>query len=184
VGKQLTIKNILVIVVILLLVAQGFSWYQLGKTNQKIKDNQATMQQTLNDLDSAMQQTALSPIPEANRLYLAELNITVPLNPTTSSVRYNFSPGASGGSGDEVRLASTAMTDHTMHTKSCSDMVRLKIEAKPNVYSPEQPLYTTVQLADGRALQVYASTTHECQLAWQTVSPQDIAEAFKAASVY
>jgi|SRR5882672_577027 len=182
--KEFTFKNVMVAVVILLFAAQGVSWCLLSRANQKIQDSQLSNQLTLNELDQVAQQQALSPIPGANRLYLAGLNLTIPLNPTTSSIRYGFSSGAPGNDSGEVRLTSTFMTDHTVHTKSCSDMVRLKMESKPDAYSPEQPLYTTVKLADGRTLQVYASTTKECQLAWQVVSPQSIAEAFKAAATY
>ncbi len=182
--KLLTFKKILVAAVVLLAVAQVISWCQLNRANHKINDDRFASQLTLNELDNAMQQTALSPITGANRLYLAELNLTLPLNATTSSIRYTYNPGAQSTSTGEARLSSTLVTDHTPHVKSCSDMVRLKIEPKPNPYSPEQPLYTTVHLADGRTLQVYASTTKECQLAWQTVSPQSIAATFKSVATY
>jgi hypothetical protein len=181
--KQDIFKNILLAVVILLVAAQGVSWYCLHKANEKSEDAQVSAQTALRELDSATQQQALTPLPRANRLYLAELNLTVPLNPITSAVRYTVNSVQSSDD-NEVRLTSAYMTDHTVHVKSCSDMVRLKVEAKPNPYSPEQPLYATVQLVDGRVLQVYASTTKECQVAWQAVSPQTIAEVFKSALSY
>jgi hypothetical protein len=182
--KLLTFKNLVIAAIMLLVLAQGASWYMLNNANQKIQDTQSANQLTLNEIDRTTQQEALVPIPGTNRLYLAELNFTIPVNPTTSSIRYNFNVGTPGEDNGEARLTSTFMTDHSVHIKSCSDMVRLKMESKPNTYSPDQPLYATVTLADGRALQVYASTTKECQLAWQAVSPQNIAEAFKAASAY
>jgi hypothetical protein len=185
---HLTLKNILAVIVILLIAAQLTSWCVLHKQNsdlaQQLQSSRLSSQTIFNEVDWMAQQQAMPPIPGAKRLYLPELNLTVPLNPITSSVRYNFNQGIPGDDSSNVRLTSTFMTDHAMHTKSCSDMVRLKIESKADVYSPTQPLYATVTLADGRMLQVYTSTTKECQSAWRTVSPQSIAETFKDAASY
>ncbi len=135
-----------------------------------------------NELDYANQQLSLSVLPKENKLYLPELNLTVPFSQLNRSLRYTYEEGTTGN----VRISSANMTDHAMHVQSCSDMVRLRIEDKPDAYSPSQPLYATVALSDGRNLQVYASTTKDCQQAWlrSAVTPQAIAEQFKAAALY
>ena len=180
-----TPKKVMTGVVVLLLVAQGVTGFLLYKVNRKLDDTRAANQVTFNDLDSALQQQALVPLPGTDRLYLAELKLTVPNDAVTRTVRYNVDLGlpTENGPGD-IRLSSTSAVDHRGHIKSCSDMVRLKVEDTPDPYSPEQPLYATLHLADGRTVQLYASNTKECQTAWLAVSPQKIAEAFKAAQSY
>src|SRR6185503_19647321 len=116
------------------------------------------VQLVYNEIDGNNQSFSLSVLPKENKLYLAELNLTIPFNQMTRSVRY-YNEERNGN----IRISSSLMTDHTVHTQSCYDMVRLKIEATPDAYSPSQPLYATVNLADGRNLQIYASTTKECQ---------------------
>ena len=180
-----TLKNVLAVLVVVLLVAQGVTWTQLRQTKQDVKDLQGTKQLVLNELDGAIAQSTLAPIPGQKRLYLPELNISVPLNATTSSARYSYSSyGETASKSGDVRITTTSMTDHSMHVKSCADMVRLKIEAKPDAYSPEQPLYASVTLSDGRMLQIYASSTKECADAWRGMTPQTLAAPFKDARLY
>jgi|GEM_PF-3510460 len=143
-------------------------------------DSDAANQFTYNTIDTNNQLLSLSVLPGQNRLYVPELNLTVPLNLQTRALRYSFEEGTT----NNVRLTSALMTDHAVHTQSCSDMVRLKIEDKADAYSPSQPLYASVSLSDGRTLQIYASTTKECNQAWVNVSPQAIAEQFKSAAIY
>jgi hypothetical protein len=180
---KFTHSSMLAVIIIVLVIAQVASICWFSKENRDVRRQVQDARQEnallYNEIDSIAQQHALSPLPGVNRLYLAELNLTVPLTEMSRSVRYQWAP-ADG----DIRLTSAYMTDHETHIKSCADMVRLKIEPRPDVYSPEQPLYTTVMLADGRTLQVYASTTKECQASWQMVSPQEIAESFKDARSY
>lgn len=182
--KLLTLRNVFAAAIVFLLVAQGITWHLLGKARQDIRQSEVATRLVLNELDYTAQQSSLSAIPGTKRLYLPELNLTVPLNTTTSSVRYNFTEAANSNESGEARLSSAIMTDHITRVKSCSDMVRLKIETQPNVYSPDQPHYATVKLADGRTLQVYANTTKECESAWIMMSPQAIAKEFKEAASY
>lgn len=182
--KLLTLRNVFAAAIVFLLVAQGVTWHLLGKARQDIKQNEVATRLVLNELDNAVRQSSLSSIPGTKKLYLPELNITVPLNTTTSSVRYTFTEGANSGESGEARLSSAIMADHMTRVKSCSDMVRLKVEAQPDAYSPDQPHYAAVKLADGRTLQIYASTTKECESAWIMMSPQTIAKEFKEAASY
>ncbi len=182
--KYITFKCVVITVIVLLVAAQVVSGLFIRQANQKIKNAELSAQLMQNALDNAFLQQSLSPLPGKNRLYLAELNLSVPLDLTTTSLRYAYTLGDPTKQNGEVRVTSALITDHEEHVKSCSDMVRLKVEAKPNPYSPDQPLYTTVKLDDGRTLQVYACTTKECQFAWQPMSPQTIAETFKSAKTY
>lgn len=185
---KLTFRNIVVAAVIALFVIQLASLGLYVRVNYNLKrqigDNQLSTQLIYNEMDGASQALSLSVLPQTNRLYLPELNLTVPLNPLTRSLRYDPSQGLRGDGSGDIRITSADMTDHQMRVQSCGDMVRLKIEAKPNAYSPSQPLYATTTLNDGRKLQIYASSLKECQTAWQIVSPQKIAEEFKNAQSY
>jgi len=183
--SKLTYKNVLAVVVAVLLLVQVVTLFALTQPNrgldQRLKSVEKSSRLLYNELDWVNQQYSLSVLPDGSRLYLPELDITVPLNDTTRSVRYNFNQGLPGDGDGNIRISSSYMTNHDVHAISCSDMVRLKVEPKPDAYSPSQPLYATVALADGRMLQIYASTTKECQTAWQTISPQKIAAEFKNA---
>jgi len=182
-SKIFTTKNLVIVGFILLFALNGATLYMLSQSKQSDNDgddDKFATQMLYNEIDTAAQRQSLTPIPGTNRLYLADLNLTVPLSQTTSSVRYMYD----GTNGGEIRLSSTYMTDHAEHVQSCSDMVRLKVEPKPNAYSPGQPHYASVTLSDGRTLQIYASKIKECQSAWQAMSPQTIAESFKAAVLY
>ena len=182
--QNLTFKKAVIAGLAILLVLQ-IAAFALIMHNHKADtkaatDNAAATQLVYNDIDATSQGLSLSVLPKENRLYLPELNVTVPLNLLTRSLRYTYEEGTTGN----VRITSANMTDHAIHTQSCSDMVRLRVEAKPDAYGPSQPLYTTINLEDGRTLQVYASTIKECAFAWQAVSPQAIAEQFKAVKTY
>lgn len=185
---KLTFKNTVIAALIALLVIQFIIFAIVTRVNQNLKQQingrQLSSQLIYNGVDDVSQQQSLSVLPKENRLYLPELNLTIPLNPITRSLRYNFNEGSLDSGSGNIRLTSSYMTDHQNHRLSCSDMVRLKIENKPDAYSPEQPLYATVSLADERKLNIYASTTKDCRQAWLMITPQKIAEQFKDAQSY
>jgi hypothetical protein len=185
VKRYTTQKIILAALFIALIVAQGVTLGLLHQTNQDVQSLKDSNQIILNELDSTASLRELAAVPGQKRLYVPELNITLPLDETTSTMRYTYTTyGESTSKSGDARITTTMMTDHTTHVKSCSDMVRLKIEAKPDAYSPDQPVYASIKLADGRTLQVYASTAKECERAWLPLSPQALAEPFKQAQSY
>jgi hypothetical protein len=185
---KLTSRNLIIAGLVSLFLIQVVSIGLLAKanrdTNNQLKSEQSSKQLIYSDLDTSVQQLSPSVPADKNQLYIPELNIIFPMNQVTRSIRYNLNQGLPGDDSGNIRINSSYMTDHSMHIQSCADMVRLKIEAKPNAYSPDQPLYATVQLSDGRMLQIYASTTKDCQSAWQVVSPQKIAEELKNSQSY
>jgi hypothetical protein len=156
----------------------------IASTKHATQNLQFSDSLTYNEIDSHAQQYSLTVLPKENLLYMPELKITVPLNPITRSIQYNLNQGVPGDNSGDIRISSSYMTDHSLHVQSCADMVRLKIEATPNAYSPDQPLYATVGLADGRKLNIYASTTKDCTVAWQAISPQQISDEIKKAQSY
>jgi hypothetical protein len=186
--KKLSFNKTLIIIVVLLFAVEvitlGLMASYRSDTNKKLSDVTTRNDLLQGQIDSDGMQLPLSVLPGSDRLYLPELNITLPANDVTRYLRYNFLAGATRSQGDEVRLYSTLVIDHQMRIKSCLDMVRLKIEAAPNAYSPSQPHYATVKLSDGRTLQIYISKLAECNTVWQAVNPQQIADNFTHAQVY
>lgn len=182
---RLTSKNVLLLVVACLFIIQALTISYLVHSknylHKQLQDENFANQLLYNELDSVAQQHNLQALPGQNALYIEELNLVIPANEISRTIRVqNYSQATA----NEIRLSSSAMTDHSQHIQSCSDMVRLKIEPKPDAYSPDQPLYANVKLADNRTLQIYASTTKECQAAWREVSPQNIAAQFIGAKSY
>jgi len=176
-------KKMVIGAVAALFVLQLISFGLLARMHHAVNTKIDETKQLVNiDMDSVSQQLSLSVLPKENKLYLPELNLTVPFNQLNRSLRYTYEEGTT----NNVRITSAQMIDHGMHVQSCNDMVRLRIEDKPDAYSPSQPSYATVPLSDGRKLQVYASTTKECRQAWMmsAITPQAIAEQFKAATLY
>jgi len=179
---KLSFKKAIIAAIIVLAIAQVITLGLLSKINndlnKKTEDTNQSIQLAYNEIDSDSVQQTLAPIPGAQRLYMAEFNLTVELNETTRTMRYYEDTEGN------VRITSAYMFDHQMREQSCDDMVRLRIEPKPNAYSPSQPHYATVMLSDGRPLQIYASTLKECATAWRALTPQQLAEQFKGAQTY
>lgn len=162
----------------LLVVSQAVAFILIGWKAPK-DDTPSDTQLIYNEMDFRDQLFSLSVLPGTDRLYLPELGITVPFNTTTRGVRYSFDEWDKN-----IRLTSVYMTDHQTHRMSCDDMVRLKVESKPDAYSPSQPLFATVDLDGGRKLQIYASKHSDCARAWVNATPEAIANQFKDAKAY
>lgn len=176
--KCFSFQNVIIVVLVLVIAGLGGLYMQQRKLNKDIQRVAQDQGQIYNEVDARFQQLHLVSAPKEGRMYLPELKVSLPLNPTTESFLYY------GQEGGDIRLSTTLMVDHQTHVMSCQDMVRVKVEAKPNAYSPSQPLYATVQLSDGRTLQVYTSKSKACDFAWQPLNPSQIADQFKEAITY
>lgn len=194
--RALSTRNAMVASFVVLLLLIAMLWLQQRNLNHELAKSrnelQASKTQTeldkkliYNEIDYKAQLQKLTVLPKENLLLLPEFGLVVPNTTRTRAMLYSYDPGteSSGGTG-EVRLTTAYMTDHSLHTMSCNDMVRLKIEDAPNPYSPDQPHFATVTLSDNHKLQIYASTTKECAKAWSVESPKRMAEEFKNASLY
>lgn len=174
------------LVLALILIGQTAIITKLWRNNTSLANSINTQAQiNSDDLSYNMQQEQLAVLPQENKLYLPELHIAVPLDDITRSLYYNYHQGLPGDGGTDIRVYSAFVGDQPKDAAtSCSDMVRLKIESKPDAYAPDQPIYASVKLSNGQTMQVYALTTKGCEGAWTIVSPQEIAAEFKKATYY
>lgn len=178
----------MVVGLIVLLTLQIISLVGICTVRKDLTDRVATLErQTFlykNQADYNAQQLSLSVIPGSDKLYMPELNLSVPSNEVTRHLLYSYTPGDNKNPNGEVRMYSANALDYKERVQSCLDVIRLKIEPTPNAYSPDQPLYKTVSLADGAKLQIYTSNLKECAQIWQQVSPLLIADNLAQAQLF
>lgn len=172
------IAVILLVLMAALITVTVYQVVKLRDIEKRLDETSTSQQLVYNEITN--QKQLLKPVvsAEKNLVFIPEMRLSLPYNQTTKTLQYYEDLNGN------IRLQSTLVADYEMRTMSCADMVRIKVEESPDEYSPEQKLAYTVPLSDGRTLQVYASSYDDCQLPWQQMSPQQIAEEFKQASSY
>lgn len=128
-------------------------------------------------------------------VYLPEFRIKLPFTPVSKSLTYEMrgefdelftgNPSSSSQIPEADLYSTHYIYPQQPATADCGVMVRIKLEAKPDAYSPhEKP--STVKLADGRTLQVYESVDEKsCQRSWDSsVSPSVVAKQLQRAQSY
>lgn len=186
---------IVILIVAVQLVTLGLmlkNYSLLSETKKSvtiIKQEQATIAATA--IGASAQASSERVVVDAvgSVVYIPELRIKLPLNDVTRTIAYDTrSFGANGkpATNPDVDVSSAKYLAPQSETRiNCSDFVRLKLEPNPSPYSPhEKP--TSVQLSDGRTLQVYESINEkECVQSWAiTISPSTLANEFKNAQSY
>lgn len=126
-----------------------------------------------------------------NTLYIPELKVKIPYSDLASTLLYSprFN-GANGSAGDvDVTTDSFAPPQETTQL-NCTNIIRLKVEDKPNPYNPAEKA-TTYDLGGGKKLQVYVFSgelegNSQCKNAYeaQKIDTQEFAKAFAGASSY
>jgi len=144
----------------------------------------------------AAQQAASASHPQVSvtddAVYLPELRLKLPLNPTSLSLVYSLRTSdmtATGIDPTEADISTKnliAFPSNPNQKIGCSSAVRIKLEAKPDPYNPHEIVAASVKLADGRTLQVYAFHHPDCD---QTntltgTNPDTVADVFKEATSY
>lgn len=124
--------------------------------------------------------------PIASVVYIPELRIKLPYNVVTKTIQYSPRMDQKGAETEELDVSSAKyIAPEKMTRVNCSDLVRLKVEAQPSPYNPNEKA-TSVNLVDGRTLQIYeAINQDECTDSWSTtISPSTLASEFKQAQSY
>lgn len=165
----------------------------MGYCTHKQRDQINALEQTQSSKFSAIE-SALSyshPVVsvEQNKVYLTSLHLALPLNDATASLVYSLRSNYKTGVIDEADVSTIAESGYlplVSPTRSCTDVVRLKFEAKPNPYNPQEKSAASVPLSDGRILQVYSYHLASCATEWRLTNtdPEAIASTFKEASLY
>ena len=148
-----------------------------------------------NQTPSALQAASVSH-PEVsvtdNAVYIPELRLKLPLDPTSLSLVYSLRTSditASRIDPIEADISTKDLIAYPINPNQaigCSSAVRIKLEAKPDPYNPHEIVAASVKLADGRMLQVYAFHHDDCTLAnkMSNTDPDTVADVFKEATSY
>lgn len=190
--KLQNIALVLLVIVAAFLLQQNFMLKKDVDTAKKASTSAGTKLEESQRLFAGELQTVLAyerPVvdPLGSLVYIPELRIKLPLNDATKTLLYSMrSDKQISDSATEADVTSSFFVPPDKQTvMNCSNLVRLKVEAKANPYSPhEKP--TSVTLTGGRTLQVYESfNLKECTDAWNnSISPATIAAEFKNAQSY
>jgi hypothetical protein len=158
----------------LLLVAKSFK-RDLDKTN-----TQLSMVMPEVDYQKSLHRPVV--MPKEKLVAFPEMGVTLPYNDITKSLQYTYD-------GDNMRLTSSMLSDHTVRQMGCTDLVR--INTKDNSpFNPWEEAIGSVELADGRTIYIIAAkafknneaSTEECATeVWTQIKPKQVAEEFKKA---
>jgi hypothetical protein len=158
-------------------------WTDLKVAQQNIEAN-ARLSAGMLDNAFSLQKVVVEPKEPA--VYLPEFRIKLPYDEVTSSLAYGIREPLDPSDPLEADVRSTLYQEEFELTRvDCSILVRLKLESKPNPYSPHEKA-STVNLKDGRTLQVYKSFNEpECQKFWESsIHPETVASVFQKAQSY
>jgi hypothetical protein len=164
---------------------------ELNRTNDDLTHiGQVALLRTANQSQQATAERAVID-PISSSVYLPEFRVKLPYDSVSKTIAYVMRNDIGLGdatvhSAPEADLTSIKFVPSDIATKvDCSSFVRLKLEAKPNPYSPHEKA-VTVNLGGGKSLQVYETVNvKECQATWnQLISPSDLANELKKAESY
>lgn len=161
-----------------------FMFVRVNSLDSKLDRAETKIELLQNNQQGQAGHVAVDPLGE--KVYIPELKIRLPFTSLAKTFTYSTRTDKDGGSVIEADVSSDLYTyPDRMLVKNCGNLVRLKIEDKQNPYNPhEKP--TTVNLVDGRKLQVYEFVNEKsCNDSWSaSISPEPVANAFKGAESY
>jgi|GEM_PF-4196472 len=158
----------------LLLGALATVWH----LDSRISDLQRTVES--HTPSNAYNKHVLSPLvePREKRVYLADIGLYLPMNPTSLDLRYTVTDQTGGGTTDVV-----VMSQKNMHLSDCNELLRLEIGAtKPQPRAGE----TTKEpftLADGRQVYSYEPEA-KCRQGLQPVKAAEIEQTIRQLQSY
>ena len=196
--KLFTKSNALILFAVLILVQfslLGYQWHTQRSTNNLYKEEIGNLQQGVTSASNGLSYQQVTISPTDKKIYLPQLGIALPL--TTLGASLVYSPDAAyvtgsnklpSGPMDEASISdfATASASQSQTQFNCSSLVRIKFEAKPNPYNPNEVPSGSVPLANGKTLQIYANHLKNCQLEWSVTqaNADAIASLFKQAESY
>lgn len=182
--KQLPVLKFLLIAI--LLVQSGINGYlltQLQSTNKKLESykNESTALNSIIAGNLSMQRPTV--LPREKLIAITELDIALPLNDLTKTMRYSTT------NGEDYYFGSTDVQDSKMRQLSCTELVRINTNSDQQ-YNPWEEPTVTVNLANGKSIHVFAmkafandeASTLECgHEVWNIITPQMFVEEFQKA---
>jgi hypothetical protein len=196
---KLVSKNLALIVLAILLGATlgfaAFSAHRQHSTNSRLEQDINTLMQNQVSLRNGMDYQQVTVSPSDSKIYLPQLAISLPLTQLGAALVYSphtaYVTGSSKtptGPNDEAAISTfnTASASQSQAQFNCSELVRIKLEAKPNAYSPHEIPSGSVSLANGKTLQIYKIDQKDCQPEWTATQadPAAVAKLFKQAQSY
>lgn len=167
--------------VLLALLYRNFEAYK--------KNDQAAQEMVAGATFSVVQAVAYKQaavVPDAGAVYIPEAHLKLPINDDTVQLAYSMRIDGSKDGPRSLYVVST-FRDATTNwaDKSCVP-VRLTFEATQNPFSPTEKPQQPVKLADGRTLQIYASSDTNCTMRWKStqLDPVRLAALFQSAQSY
>lgn len=189
-NKAIALLSILVVVQFILL---GLFWHAQHNTNKINNGELNSLQQDAVSASNGLSYQPLAVSPTDNKIYLPQLNLSIPLSVLGSSLVYSpdvaYTRGASTSNVPDEASISTYTTASSAQSQTqfdCSELVRIKFEAKSDPYNPSEMPSGSVTLANGKILQIYSNHLSNCQTEWAytKASPDAIAALFRQAQSY
>ncbi|MDB5186526.1 MAG: hypothetical protein JWL85_1049 [Candidatus Saccharibacteria bacterium] len=193
--NPITVTILLVAIALTQSVLIGISFNKIHKLesaksaaqNQEQQDKSAVSMAALNA--ASFNQPAVSV--SDNKVYFPDIHLALPLNNDTVSFLYT---GRQVGNPNKQTITTYDVTTRGLASLSpvgfqqrlACDPVRLAFEDKANPFSPHEKNNSSVKLADGRTLQIYAYSDSTCNAQWQAanVDPILIKSTFEQATSY
>jgi len=176
-------------------VAGGLSLHHQKAVNNIYAQEITSLQGQTVSADNGLAYQQITVSPADKKIYFPQLNLAIPLTTLGASLVYSpdtaYVRGSTklpSGPVDEAAI-STFVTAHAPQTQSrfdCSSLVRIRFEAKPNPYNPNEIPSGSVSLANGKILQIYAYHLKACQKEWSfaQANPDAVAALFRQAQSY
>lgn len=196
--KLFTRNNALILLAVLVIIQFGLlgcQWLRQRHTDNLYAGEIAALQQNPAAPDNALSYQQVTVSPTDKKIYFPQLDLSIPLTQLGASLVYSpdtaYVSGSNklpSGAPDEAEIStfSTVSAQQSQSQFDCSGLVRIKFDAEPNPYNPNEIPSGSVKLANGKTLQIYSYHLKACQKEWSFIqaNPDVIAALFKQAQSY
>ncbi len=188
--KIISVKGAFVflgLLVIFQFVLLGILWHTQSSTN---KSNQQLFDVYQNDITAVSNGAGYQPVtisPADKKIYLPQLGMSLVYSADTAYVTGSHGAIPTGPFDEGSISTNTVASAQQSQTQfNCSELVRIKFEAKADPYNPSETPIASVALANGKTLQVYAENQKACQKEWNfaQVNSNAVAALFKDTQSY
>jgi hypothetical protein len=197
--KRFLTKSTALVILTIMVIAQfgllGWQWHSQKNTNDSLNQQLQTQQENITSASNGLSYEKATVAPAENKIYLPEFRLALPI--TTLGLSLVYSPDTAYVTGsnkvptgpvDEAAISTlgTASSSQSQTQFNCSELVRIRFQAKANPYNPNEIAQKAVTLADGRVLQIYSNHLKNCAQEWKfdQVNADAIAALFQQAASY